>query len=237
MSLVGVARRVRERRQALDLTLEQVAGRTGLTRSVLSKVENFRVTPSLPALAKIAQALDTTISELTRGVDETPEVSIVRNGEGVQVERDRPDSRIAYESLTFKCAGMMESLLLSLPSGTAREEAMSHEGEEFLYVMEGQVAFEYGEETFELNQGDSAYFNANIPHRVNNKNSEVAKIMSVFASDKKSGYCPKCASRIFFLASDPQDSGDTIYHMIDQAHDNECDGKSPVSPSVTVEGA
>ena len=115
MSLVGLARRIRERRQSLNLTLEQVASRTGLTRSVLSKVENFRVTPSLPALAKIAQALETTISELTRGVGEPPEVSIVRKGEGVQVERDSPSSRIVYESLNYKCAGMIESLLLSLP--------------------------------------------------------------------------------------------------------------------------
>lgn len=216
MSLVGVARRIREKRQSLDLTLEQVAVRAGLTRSVLSKVENFRVTPSLPALAKIAKALETTISELTRGVGEPPEVSIVRNGEGVEIERDRPNSRIAYESLTYKCAGVIESLLLSLPCGTAREEAMSHEGEEFLYVMKGQVSFEYGEETFELNQGDSAYFNANIPHRINNRAEDVAKVMCIFASDKKSGYCPNCASRIFFLANDPQESNDTAYYEVDQ---------------------
>lgn len=216
MSLVGIARRIREKRLALDLTLEQVAGRTGLTRSVLSKVENFRVTPSLPALAKIAQALETTISELTRGIEEPPEVSVVRSGEGVPIERDRPNSRIVYESLTYKCAGMIESLLLSLPCGTAREEAMSHEGEEFFYVLKGKVIFEYGEETFELNEGDSAYFNANIPHRINNGNEEVAKVMCIFASDKKSGYCPNCASRIFFMSSDPQESNDTAYCMIDQ---------------------
>ena len=237
MSLVGIARRVRDRRQALDLTLEQVAGRTGLTRSVLSKVENFRVTPSLPALAKIAQALDTTISELTRGVGEPPEVSIVRKGEGVQVERDRPDSRIAYESLTYKCAGMMESLLLSLPSGTAREEAMSHEGEEFLYVMKGKIAFEYDEETFELSEGDGAYFNANIPHRINNKADGVAKVMSIFASDKKSGYCPKCASRIFFLANDPQESSDTAYHMIDQPNDNGRNGRMSIHATSSVDNS
>ena len=215
MSLVGLARRIRERRQSLNLTLEQVASRTGLTRSVLSKVENFRVTPSLPALAKIAQALETTISELTRGVGEPPEVSIVRKGEGVQVERDSPSSRIVYESLNYKCAGMIESLLLSLPSGTARKEAMAHEGEEFLYVMKGQVAFEYGEETFVLNEGDSAYFNANIPHRINNLAEDVAKVLCIFASDKKSGYCPNCSSRIFFMASDSQDSNDTAYHAED----------------------
>ena len=217
MSLVGIARRIREKRLALNLTLEQVAGRTGLTRSVLSKVENFRVTPSLPALAKIAQALETTISELTRGIEEPPEVSIVRNGEGVSVERDRPNSRISYESLTYKCAGMIESLLLSLPSGTAREEAMSHEGEEFLYVLSGKVIFEYGEETFELTEGDSAYFNANIPHRINNGNEEVAKVICIFASDKKSGYCPHCASRIFFMSNDPQETNDTAYCMTDQS--------------------
>ena len=67
MNLIELAQRIKAERRKQNLTLEQVASRTRLTRSVLSKVENFRVTPSLPALAKIAQALGTTVSDLDRG--------------------------------------------------------------------------------------------------------------------------------------------------------------------------
>jgi transcriptional regulator with XRE-family HTH domain len=172
MSLVALARCIKERRLALNITLEEVASRTGLTRSVLSKVENFRVTPSLPALAKIAEALETTISELTREVGEPSEVSIVRRGEGFHLKRDQPKTEITYELLAHKSSGAMESILLLIPAAAGREEPLFHEGahdgEEFLYVVKGQVRLDYNGKTYELSEGDSIHFNASILHRISN---------------------------------------------------------------------
>lgn len=201
MKLIEVARLIKERRKELNLTLEKVAVRAGMTRSVLSKVENFRVMPSLPALAKIAEALETTVSELTRGVGEPSEISIVREGEGEQLHRDHPTTAIGYELLTHKKSGMLESLLITLPDQTAREIPTSHEGEEFFHVVEGKVTLRYGDEVFQLNPGDSAHFNANIPHCFTNCGDRPAKILATFGTDSKSGYCPNCSSRLFFLSN------------------------------------
>lgn len=181
MNLVELAQRIKAKRRELNLTLEQVSKRTGLTRSVLSKVENFRVTPSLPALDKIALALSTSVSELTEGLDERPQFVIVRRGEGVQVERDKPESRIVYESLAHQKYGKsMDPILLDVPAGTARKKALKHEGEEFVYVISGRVDLEYGEETHHLKAGDSAYFDGQVEHRLVNSNTKPAKVLSVF---------------------------------------------------------
>ena len=182
MNLVELAQRIKTKRRARNLTLEQVASRTGLTRSVLSKVENFRVTPSLPALGKIAHALGTSVSELADGLDARPQLIVVRRGEGIQVERDKPESRIVYESLAYdRYSKSMEPLLLNVPAGTARKAALKHEGEEFVYVISGCVDLEYGEEVHRLKTGDSAYFDGQVEHRLVNSGTKPAKVLCIFA--------------------------------------------------------
>ena len=182
MNLIELAQRIKARRRAQNLTLEQVAGRTGLTRSVLSKVENFRVTPSLPALGRIAQALGTSVSELTLGLDERPQFVLVRKGTGPHLERDKPESNIVYESLAHdRYSKTMEPLLLDVPGGTARKRALPHEGEEFMYVVSGSVDLEYGEEVHTLEAGDSAYFDAQVEHRLVNSTEQAAKVLCVFS--------------------------------------------------------
>ena len=89
-NLVQLAQRIRSVRTDRQLTLEQLAERTGLTRSVLSKFENFRVTPSLGALGNIAEALGVTMSELLDAVDEKPRMVVAQKDERLPLERDRP---------------------------------------------------------------------------------------------------------------------------------------------------
>ena len=181
MNLIGLAQRIKAHRRDLGLTLEQVATRTGLTRSVLSKVENFRVTPSLPALVKIAGALGVTVAELVTGLEEKPTLIVVRQGEGSRIERDRPNSTIVYESLAYRRnTKAMEPLLLTVPAGSARKQALAHEGEEFLLVLSGSVELEYGSKTERLKVGDSAYFDAHVGHRLNNPSKRPAKVLCVF---------------------------------------------------------
>lgn len=176
-----MAQRIKAQRRELGLTLEQVASRTGLTRSVLSKVENFRVTPSLPALVKIAEALGVTVAELVTGLEEKPQLAIVRKGEGAPVDRDRPGSTIVYESLAYeRSTKAMEPLLLTVPGGTARREALAHEGEEFLMVLSGSVDLEYGTRIERLKAGDCAYFDAHVEHRLINPNKPPAQVLCVF---------------------------------------------------------
>ena len=72
MNLIQLSQRLRSFRVQRGYTLEQVSEMTGLTRGVLSKVENFRVTPSLATLSKMAQAFGITMSELFEGLDDKP---------------------------------------------------------------------------------------------------------------------------------------------------------------------
>ncbi len=164
------------------MTIEQLAAGTGLTRSWLSKVENFRVTPSLPALFKIAASLGTPLSELVEGLEDGPELCIVRKGEGKEFDRDpSPDNDIRYESLAHRRQSRaMEPFLLTIPPKGGRAQLLPHDGEEFLMVISGEASFDYGDDKFVMGEGDCLYFNGSTPHRVYNLSDCVAEVLCVF---------------------------------------------------------
>jgi transcriptional regulator with XRE-family HTH domain len=181
MNLVELAQRIKARRLEKRLTLEVVASRTGLTRSWLSKVENFRVTPSLPALGQIAAALEVPLGELFAGLDHRPRLVVVRRDERQVIHRDKPRSHIRYESLAFKRRDRkMDPFLLTVPPDETKRSPMPHEGEEFLLVMSGRVDFEYDGECYKLNSGDSLYFDANARHRLVNPYKKPSEVLCVF---------------------------------------------------------
>ena len=181
MNLVELAQRIKHLRVQQNLTLEQVASSSALTKSWLSKVENFRVTPSLPALARISQVLGVSVATLVEGLDQKPKLVCVRSDERLLVERDRPQSKIKYESLAHQRARRsMDPFILTVPPGVARKEALSHEGEEFLLVLKGRVDFEYGDERVKLKTGDCLYFDAEEKHRLINPHKTESKVLCVF---------------------------------------------------------
>lgn len=182
MNLVELAQRIKMRRLDQRLTIEEVAAQAGLTRSWLSKVENFRVTPSLPALAKIANVLELSVAELVAGLDEKPKLVVIRQDERKVVQRDKsPKNKAIYESLAHSPMDRnMDPFLITIPGGVSRERALAHEGEEFLHVQSGSVQFEYDEEIVSLRVGDSLYFDATIPHRLINPNKRPAQVLCVF---------------------------------------------------------
>lgn len=182
MNLVELALRIRRMRQERKLTLEEVASRSGLTRSWLSKVENFRITPSLPALGQIAAALSVTTAQLVEGLDEKPILVTVRKNERVVVERDNSKTNTTvYQSLAHKRPSRaMDPFLLTVPPGVARDTALAHEGEEFLMVQQGAIDFEFDDQTISLKVGDCLYFDSHVPHRIINPHKREAVVLCVF---------------------------------------------------------
>ena len=181
MNLVELSSRIKSARLERGYTLDRVAEISGLGKGLLSKVENFRVTPSLPTIARICEALGLNISELFIGLDDKPKLTITSSEERTKIERDGDQSNIHYYSLAHKRLNRtMDPLVLVVPGGGGRREAMPHEGEEFMMVMRGSISFEFDSEVYEMKEGDSAYFDAETDHRVFNTGAHDATVMCVF---------------------------------------------------------
>jgi transcriptional regulator with XRE-family HTH domain len=184
MNLVELSQRIKQRRLELGLSLEAVAAAAGQTRSWLSKVENFRITPSLPALARVAEALRISLATLLEGLDAKPQIVLTKKKDRRVLQRDSQNSDIVYYSLTNGRANRrMNPFVLDVPAGGGRNVARPHEGEEFLIVLRGRVTLEYSKKTFNLDEGDTLYFDADTPHRLHNPHKKSAQVMCVFLEE------------------------------------------------------
>jgi mannose-6-phosphate isomerase-like protein (cupin superfamily) len=161
--------------------LDEVSEASGLGKGLLSKVENFRVTPTLPTLAKLCETLGVKLSELLDGLDKKPRLCVVRRNQRKVIERDSSDSNICYHSLAHGRANRsMDPFELVVPAHGGRAQAMPHEGEEFLMVLKGKVEFEFDGEVQSLVEGDSLYFDAETDHRLFNVTDREARVLCVF---------------------------------------------------------
>jgi len=179
MNIIELSLRIRSLRKSRGMTLATLAQASGLTESMMSKIENFRVTPSLPAIGAIARALGTTLSALFEGLDRDPQISVVRVGDRQPFSRD--ESPWSYFSLAGERMNrVMDPVLVELPPNGQRERADAHEGEEFMMVIEGQMDFVYGEQTVSLSAGDAVYSDGNVEHNLINRASGVTKVLVVY---------------------------------------------------------
>ena len=167
----------------MGLTLDELAERSGLAKGILSKVENFRVTPSLPSIIKIAAALEIPLEKLFEGLslEQTATAGVVKKEERKEVERDKEVSSIRYFDLApNRPQRKMDPFELVIPPGGGRDKPMQHEGEEFLTVLSGRVNLRIDDLDHVLKAGDSVYFNAEVPHCVQNAGKREARVLCVF---------------------------------------------------------
>lgn len=179
MNLVALAMKLRALRTQRGMTLEELSARSGLTGSMLCKIENFRVTPSLPALGAIARALGVTLATLFEGLDEPAGLEIVRAGARKRMKRD--DSPWTYLALLSNRAEYaVEPFIVEIPAGRQRTETHTHEGDEFMLMLDGVLDFVHGEKTHRLRKGDSTYSNGNVRHTLINPTKKPARILVVY---------------------------------------------------------
>ena len=158
-----VAHRVRELREVLDMTTMEVAHLAGIREDLYCDYENANIEITVSDLYSIAAAFQIDPTALLTG--ETPKMNsytIVRNGQGEDLERHQG---YMFSSLASNYTGRdMEPMLVYLKNDVKDVEIVQHNGQEFNYVLQGTIKLNLGAKTFELNQGDSIYFNSSIKH-------------------------------------------------------------------------
>jgi transcriptional regulator with XRE-family HTH domain len=177
--------RIQRFREMAELSRHQLAERTGLTEEFLQRLEEESVYPSLGPLLKVARALGVRLGTfLDDELGQDP--LVVRLGE--RTEELRMHGTGCPGDLKFYALGKgkkdrhMEPFFIELLPATASctdVPLSSHEGEEFLVVVNGCVEVIYGREFYELNQGDSIYLNSIVPHLVRCKGNSPASIYAV----------------------------------------------------------
>lgn len=182
LNLIKIGLRIRKIRKEKNLSLQDIADRGNLSKSLISKVENFRTIPSLPVLSRIADALRVDIAEIVKGINEKQKhpYAVVKK-EGREIMKRESAKGFVYESLITQntASSLFESFVLTLKKGAERKP-VSTDGDEFLLMLKGKIEFHYGKEKIVLEEGDSMFFNGRIPHVPENIGECEAKFLAIY---------------------------------------------------------
>lgn len=179
-SLNSRLRLLREERQ---LSLKELAARTGVTKGFLSLVERGLKAPSISTLMALSEAFEVPIGRLFDGGESNGRgYSLVRRPERKKYAREGSLYGYKYEALAFrKERKLMEPFIVMPPKRTPRR-FFQHQGDEMVFVLSGMVETHLDSERIVLNQGDCIYFDASTPHRSRSLGSDRAVTLVVVSA-------------------------------------------------------
>jgi transcriptional regulator with XRE-family HTH domain len=192
-----ISKNIRKIRIEKKLSLGDLARFTGLTKGYISKIENSDKAPPLSTLDKIAKVLKVDIGVLTAEDLDFPEemrMCISRKGQGKMLSSGTLEG-YHYEAVAYKKSGKnMEPFILQ--PAFDEKAIFSHEGEEFMYTIEGMHEFSYDGKIFILSEGDSVYFDSVIPHTGRSVGDKKAKVLAVMYSYRRISYEDNLLDRV-----------------------------------------
>jgi transcriptional regulator with XRE-family HTH domain len=164
--------KIKTKRTQKNITLEQLAGRAGVSKGLISQIENNRTVPSLPVLFNIIHSLDEDLKTFFEDMHDSinkGNVLIIRKGQEKLFEKE-PVKGFAYKRLLTRSLATQAAdvVLLELKKNAARKQMITTDAYECKYVLKGKLEYQVEKEVFELEEGDTLFFDGRARHRLRN---------------------------------------------------------------------
>jgi transcriptional regulator with XRE-family HTH domain len=188
---LSIGEKLKTLREKTGKTVDQLADEVKLAAVVISQIERGVTTPPVGTLIKLATALGTNVGYFFEEEHGTPRVEVVRATERKRIKREfthrQSPLSYAYESLAFrKSDKKMEPFLIEFDIDVDEEiPPLKHEGEEFIFVLEGEVEVRLGDEVVRLREGDSLYFESEVPHSFIGRGHVKPRAIAILAAGGK----------------------------------------------------
>jgi transcriptional regulator with XRE-family HTH domain len=180
-----IGKKIKDFREFRAISREELAFKANLDESQLELIEEKGSVPSLGHLIKISRALGVRIGTFLDDQDKIGP-ALVRNGEEQAGFSFSTRDASAREHLNFfslaqaKAGRHMEPFIVDIePTNESDYKLSSHEGEEFIYVLEGSVEINYGKEVYHLEKGDSIYLDSIVAHNIHADKDQKARLLAV----------------------------------------------------------
>ncbi|AKK29797.1 XRE family transcriptional regulator [Mycobacterium sp. EPa45] len=162
----AIAHNVRQLRQQLGLSVADMASRVGISKAMMSKIENAQTSPSLSTLALLAKGFDVPVTTLFRGADVERPAAFVKAGTGARIVRNGTKAGHEYELLGSLRGEhkRLECLLVTLSAKSKTYPLFQHPGTEFIYVLEGVMDYAHSRSVYRLHPGDSLQIDGEGAH-------------------------------------------------------------------------
>lgn len=176
---VNVGEKLRELREARNISMRALATRSGLSANALSMIERGRASPSVSTLYKLADALGISITAFFGAEAEKKQIVFLKADERPRVNFTRG----VFEGLGGEqFAGRVEPFLLTLESAAnSGPRTMTHTGHEFVFCLRGTLEYQVERQTYELEAGDSLLFAAHLKHRWRNSGTTVVTALIIIS--------------------------------------------------------
>ncbi|MDR2888120.1 MAG: XRE family transcriptional regulator [Bacteroidales bacterium] len=182
-----IGSKIKSIREVSNLTVDEVSERSGVSVEQIERIEKNVEIPSLAPLIKIARVFGVRIGTFLD--DQTQLGPVISRGKDIENKKTIrfadsmavANTNMEYHSLSQDKAGRhMEPFLIEIsPASTPDFDLSSHEGEEFIYVLDGAVEISYGKQNYILEAGDSIYYDSVVAHHVHAKEGTSAKILGI----------------------------------------------------------
>jgi transcriptional regulator with XRE-family HTH domain len=183
---LNLGNKIRQLRRKKALTLQNVSDLSGLSKSLLSQIENSFTAPPIATLLKISRALDVKIGYFFQDPPVSSRIAVVRHKdrrETLPLHSRANGHKVGYqyESLAHPMSDKnMEPFMIEvLPREADDLIFYHHKGEEFLFVLEGRIEFRGADRVIELDSMDCLYFDSNIPHALRGLDGKAAQVIGV----------------------------------------------------------
>lgn len=185
MDLLELSQNIKRLRQSQKMTVESLAQNSGFSKGFISRLENFRITPSLKALQKISAALGVQMSELFQKEMIKPLYTLGKIDEGQELTRDNNfEYGMQYHLLAHQQIDRkLNPLLVEYTHGKQERDFLMHDSDEFFVLLEGELDFFISDNDTckRMCANDTLYLTANVPHRVKlAKGCKYAKALVIY---------------------------------------------------------
>lgn len=171
---MDIGEKIKRLRVSNQLTLEELANRSELTKGFLSQVERNLTSPSISTLEDILEALGTNLRDF---FNEKQEEQIIFSSTDYFINEQ--DLYSIYYIVPNAQKNEMEPILIELQKDAVTQLIEPHGGEEFGYVLSGRIKLHYGHHEYNVKKGQTFYIKGNKPHFIKNENESTAKVIWV----------------------------------------------------------
>ena len=184
-----IADKIKKIRKNKGYTLNRLGELTGLSKGLLSRIENYQVSPPIATLSKISRGLEVPIGIFFETDEEHREerCAVTKKDERKQVNKREATAELNYYSLSsLRTKKLIEPFIVKYPViSKTPTKLYEHPGEEFLFVLKGRVDFIYGKKTIRLESGDTVHFDPTTPHRVRNAGDEKSECLVIITDEDR----------------------------------------------------
>lgn len=176
---MNLGEKIKKIRNEKGFSLRDLAGKVDLSASFLSQIEQGKASPSIENLKKIANCLDVRVSYLIEDEEVKKDTVLIRRHERDSIESIDSNTKISLLTST-DIDKQMEPIFYEIgPRGESGRDSFSHPGEEFVFVLQGQLEIDINEKNYILDEGDSLYFKSTQKHKFVNPTDRMTRVLWV----------------------------------------------------------